>query len=79
MLALTFAWVLRRPEFVPPLLIAAMILLGDLMFHRPPGLWAALVLVTAETLRVRDIREGPDGAIWFLSVDRGALFRMTPG
>lgn len=55
MLALTFAWVLRRPEYVPPLLLAAMFLLGDLMFHRPPGLWAALVLVAAETLRARYI------------------------
>lgn len=31
------------------------------------------------TLRVRDVREGPDGAIWFLSVGNGALYRMTPG
>ncbi|MDJ1008103.1 MAG: PQQ-dependent sugar dehydrogenase [Paracoccaceae bacterium] len=32
-----------------------------------------------ETERVRDIREGPDGAIWFLSVGNGALYRVTPG
>jgi glucose/arabinose dehydrogenase len=32
-----------------------------------------------ETARVRDIREGPNGAIWFLSVGRGALYRVTPG
>ena len=32
-----------------------------------------------ETARVRDVREGPDGAIWFLSVGEGALYRMTPG
>lgn len=31
-----------------------------------------------ETLRVRDVREGPDGAIWFLSVHNGALYRMAP-
>ncbi|WP_135504388.1 rod shape-determining protein MreD [Roseovarius aestuariivivens] len=53
--AITFAWVLRRPEFVPPWLVAAVLLLADLMFHRPPGLWAALVLVGAETLRARHI------------------------
>lgn len=53
--ALTFAWILRRPEYVPPLLVAGVILLGDLMFHRPPGLWAALVLIAAETLRARHI------------------------
>lgn len=32
----------------------------------------------AETARVRDIREGPEGAIWFLSVGQGALYRVTP-
>lgn len=31
-----------------------------------------------ETLRVRDVAEGPDGAIWFLSVGEGALYRVTP-
>ena len=35
-------------------------------------------LASNETLRVRDVREGPDGAIWFLSVDNGTLYRMTP-
>lgn len=28
--------------------------------------------------RIRDVREGPDGAIWFLSEGDGALYRMTP-
>ncbi|MGR3635939.1 MAG: PQQ-dependent sugar dehydrogenase [Shimia sp.] len=31
-----------------------------------------------ETKRVRDIREGPVGGIWFLSEDRGTLYRMRP-
>jgi aldose sugar dehydrogenase len=31
-----------------------------------------------ETGRVRDVVEGPDGAIWFLSVIEGAVFRMVP-
>lgn len=42
-----------------------------------PG-WPEEVLRDRSTGRVRDIREGPDGAIWFLSVERGAVFRMTP-
>ena len=29
--------------------------------------------------RIRDIREAPDGAIWFISVGDGAVYRMTPG
>jgi len=28
------------------------------------------------TSRVRDIREAPDGSLWFLSVGNGALYRM---
>ncbi len=29
-----------------------------------------------ETARTRDVRQGPDGALWFLSVGNGALYRM---
>lgn len=32
----------------------------------------------AETIRVRDIVEGPDGAIWFISVGRGSVYRIRP-
>jgi glucose/arabinose dehydrogenase len=31
-----------------------------------------------ETGRVRDIREAPDGSVWFLSVGEGAVFRILP-
>ncbi|MDR6263910.1 PQQ-dependent sugar dehydrogenase [Roseobacter sp. N2S] len=34
-------------------------------------------LSSRETGRVRDVREAPDGAIWFLSVDRRGLFRIS--
>lgn len=43
-LALAFAWAVRRPEYVPALLVAAIALLMDFLFQRPPGLWAVLVL-----------------------------------
>lgn len=32
-----------------------------------------------ETGRVRDIREAPDGSIWFISIGDGAVYRMVPG
>jgi glucose/arabinose dehydrogenase len=35
-------------------------------------------IATPETLRVRDVRQGPDGAIWFLSVRNGAVYRLLP-
>ncbi|WP_197919231.1 PQQ-dependent sugar dehydrogenase [Thiosulfatihalobacter marinus] len=36
-------------------------------------------IASSHTIRVRDIREAPDGSIWFLSEGRGALYRLTPG
>lgn len=54
MLALTFAWVLRRPSYVPPWLIVALFLPLDLLFQRPPGLGALVVLLGAEFLRGRE-------------------------
>lgn len=40
--------------------------------------WAEEQIEAPETGRVRDVRQGPDGALWFLSVTEGALFRMAP-
>ena len=34
-------------------------------------------LQSPETLRVRDVIQGPDGAIWFLSEGQGALYRIS--
>jgi glucose/arabinose dehydrogenase len=32
---------------------------------------------TPETRRVRDVREAPDGSIWFISEDRDAIYRLS--
>lgn len=53
LLGLTLAWVLRRPDYVPVLLIAVVALLEDMLLMRPPGLCAALVVLAAEFLRNR--------------------------
>ena len=53
LLCLTFCWLLRRPDYLPVLLIAAVFLLEDLLLMRPPGLWTALVLLGSEVLRSR--------------------------
>ena len=47
LLALTFAWVLRRPDQAPVLLVAAVFLLADLLTLRPPGLRAARSVMAA--------------------------------
>jgi rod shape-determining protein MreD len=50
---LALVWVLRRPDYVPPLLIGVVVLLEDLLLMRPPGLWAAITVLAAEFLRNR--------------------------
>jgi aldose sugar dehydrogenase len=40
--------------------------------------WAEARIEAPETARVRDVVEGPDGAVWFLSVYEGAVYRMAP-
>ncbi|MFY0635138.1 MAG: rod shape-determining protein MreD [Vannielia sp.] len=69
MLALTFAWVLRRPSYVPPALMVFVFLMADLIFQRPPGLWALLVLLGCEFLRARQglSRELPFPLEWAMA------------
>ena len=66
LVCLVLAWVLRRPDYMPALLIAVIILAEDLMLMRPPGLWAAIVLIGAEFLRGRQplMRELPFALEW---------------
>lgn len=64
---------------------AGQIFVGSLKFDMisrsvPKGGKATEVerLFQDEFQRVRDIREAPDGSIWFLSVGEGAAYRITP-
>ncbi len=50
---LAIAWVLRRPDYVPALLIAGVMLAADFLFVRPPGLWAAITVLATEFFRAR--------------------------
>lgn len=55
-LCLALAWVLRWPDRLPALVIAGVFLLEDLILMRPPGLWAAIVLMGTEAARLREGR-----------------------
>ena len=74
LLAVTLVWAARRPDFLPILLIAAVFLLADLLFQRPPGLWTALVLILTEALRARarTLRGGTLSTEW-LTVAAGIV------
>lgn len=66
LIAFALAWSVRRPEYVPTLLLAALFLLSDLLLQRPPGLWALLALLACENLkgRSRSLRDATFGAEW---------------
>lgn len=68
LLGVVLAWVLRRPDYVPAPLIALVILVEDVLLMRPPGLWAAIVVVGTEFLRGRAAltRELSFAAEWLL-------------
>jgi len=51
LIAFTFAWILRRPDYVPVLILALVMLVADLMLQRPPGLQAMLMVLGCEYLK----------------------------
>lgn len=53
LLVLTLVWAARRPDFVPFVIIGLVFFLADLLFQRPPGLFAALVVIATEIIRSR--------------------------
>jgi rod shape-determining protein MreD len=53
LLAFALAWSVRRPEFVPMPVLAAVFFLADLLLQRPPGLWAFLALLACEQVKAR--------------------------
>ncbi len=55
MMAMCFAWAVRRPDFVPVVLVAAVFLLADVLLLRGPGFWAALVVIASEYLRAHAV------------------------
>lgn len=54
-LCLILAWIVRRPDYLPMLLILVVLLIEDLILLRPPGLWTAIVVLATEFLRGRTI------------------------
>lgn len=66
LLGFALAWAVRRPEFVPSVLIAGLLLLSDFLLGRPPGLWAAIAFVGIEAFRARGriLRDSTFPAEW---------------
>ena len=66
LLAFAFAWSLRRPDYVPSIVLAGLFLLADLLLFRPPGLWAIFALLGCEHLKSRagSLRDGSFANEW---------------
>lgn len=78
-LALALAWSLRRPDYLPALILAGTMLFADMLFQRPPGLFALLVVLGCEFLKSRVLphRETTFMGEWFavtLVISAIALF-----
>lgn len=54
MLAISLAWAQRRRGILPVWLVAGTFFLLDVMFQRPPGVWAALALLAVEWFKTRE-------------------------
>ncbi len=85
LLCFALAWSMRRPEYVPPLLLALAFLLTDLLLQRPPGLWAMLALIGCENLksRARSLRDANFAAEWItvglLTIAISLTYRIVLG
>lgn len=76
-LCLTFAWLLRRSDYLPAYLVVIVFAVDDLLSLRPPGLWTLIALVTTEFLRSREmlLRDLPFAIEW--AVVAAAVMVMT--
>ena len=77
--AFALAWSVRRPDYVPAVLLAGLFLLADLLLHRPPGLWAVLALIACSQMQnqARNLRDASlatefmSAAAWIVGVGIG--------
>ncbi|PSL22170.1 rod shape-determining protein MreD [Shimia abyssi] len=53
LIVLTVAWAGRQPKYTPPIVVALVFLLADLLLMRPPGMLAAVMVIAVEVQRHR--------------------------
>ena len=53
LLPFALAWMARRPDYLPVWVVAGLFLIADMLLLRPPGLYAALVVILTEKVRRR--------------------------
>lgn len=77
LLVVTLVWVARRPDYAPMLAIALIFFLTDMLFQRPPGLSAALVLILTEVIRKRSAQFRKSSVILEWMAVAGGMIALT--
>ncbi len=77
MVAITFVWLLRRPGHLPTPLVAAVFFIADILLMRPPGLWAALMVVATEILKTGQTGVQERAFVTEWALVSGILFAAT--
>ena len=88
LIAMALAWSVRRPAYVPLVLLASLMLLADFLTQRPPGVLAATTVMACEVFRrhARRFRDATFIQEWgaaavlivaILIVERTILFFMV--
>lgn len=73
------AWLVRRPEYLSPAVIVGTVLIAEMLFLQPPGLWAALVLLASEFFRstADRVRFLPFGYEWLIAATAYAVSTLA--
>lgn len=77
MLALSLAWVARRPDYLPAALVALAFLAADLLLSRPPGLRSLVVLLATEFLRQKVVLMRDRSFAYEFALISGTLVAMA--
>lgn len=75
-LCFAFAWVVRRPDYLPVLLVAAVLLVSDMVTLSPPGLAPFLAIIGLEALSSRREQLAGQGFALEVGLVAGILMLM---
>lgn len=75
----TVAWAIRRPDYVPTLLVAAMTLLVDFILMRPPAVMAAIMVIARQLLKRQEpgLRDSTFMTEWLVAALALATIALT--
>ncbi|MDA5093489.1 rod shape-determining protein MreD [Aliiroseovarius sp. KMU-50] len=79
LLVLVMAWVLRRPDYAPVFLIAALFFLADMLLLNTPGVRTMMIVIGTEFLRRRESSLREQSFLMEFGMVAGTLVLMFVG